>query len=334
MVHEQDRYELQQQIIKALQDHESFESEHRVKNINGEYHWYRTIGHYNHDDQQLSGIIIDIHKNKMAEQQIKELDQQILTTARRAGMAEVATSILHNIGNILNSSNISVSLLKKSISGPYQMKLLKITKLLNQHTADMADFLTKDSKGQLIPQYLLKLAPIIEQEQQINIMEIDTLVQNMDHIQSIVTMQQSVSGVSNINEKIFIPEILETVLTMTMRFSRKVSIKFLKEYDDCPLIEVDKSKLLQILINLVQNAIDAVILNVSNPVKEIKFILKEPIDNKITLRIEDNGTGIAPKTSIKFLGLDLQPKKLAMALVYIAQFYLHRKWAVRLKQKV
>lgn len=295
LVHEQDKEELKQKVDAALTDKVNYECDFRLLTSNGEYRWFQTIGQCKEGDKQLTGIIVDIHKKKAAEEEIKELNNRIVSTARRAGMVEVATSILHNIGNILNSSNVSISMLKKGMSQSYQQKLAKIAEMLEQHKDNLADFLTNDPKGQVIPKYLTTLSGMIGDEQEKNTHEIDNLTNDLNHIKEIVSMQESISGVSSIKEKIFIPELLDTALTMSLISSKDKEIEIIKEFDNCPLLNTDKSKLLQIFVNLIQNARDATLANSDNLFKEIRLIIKKTDENIIQVRIEDNGLGIDPE---------------------------------------
>jgi signal transduction histidine kinase len=291
LVHEQDRFDFIQKVERALNKKIDYECEIRVRNPEGNYRWFRTIGQCLEADKQLTGIVIDIHKNKIAEEKIKELNQQISSTARRAGMAEVATTILHNIGNILNSSNVSITLLKNSFKQNYHKKLMKILGIMEQHQTDLAHFLSQDPKGMIIPKYLLALFKIILEEDEKNSIEIDNLVHDLQHINQIVDMQKSISGISNFKEQVYVPELIETALNLTMN-SSKNSIEIIKKFKPIPLIFVDKSKLLQILINVIQNAKDAVLENTSIPIKEIKISLSKKHKNIIEIIIEDNGVGI------------------------------------------
>ncbi|TAL65923.1 MAG: PAS domain S-box protein, partial [Legionella sp.] len=197
-VHEQDREELRQRVDKALNEKVDYECDFRFKDSQGNYRWYQTIAQCKEGEKQLTGVIVDIHKKKDAEEKIKELNNKIISTARRAGMAEVATSVLHNIGNILNSSNVSATLLKKGINQPVQQRLIKIVEMLIEHKENMVDFLTNDPKGKLIPEYLTPLAKMIIEEQEKNNHEIDNLTNDLNHIKEIVSMQSSISGVSSI----------------------------------------------------------------------------------------------------------------------------------------
>ena len=244
-------------------------------------------------DKQLTSIFIDIHKNKIAEEKIKKLNLQISSTARRAGMAEVATTILHNIGNILNSSNVSISLLKDTFNNDHQKKLIKILKMLAEHESDITDFIANDSKGKLIPNYLLALSKFLLTEHQNNSVEIDSLVNDLKHIEQIVDMQKSISGISSMNEKVYIPEIIKTALNMSINTTKNQLIEITQEFETCPLINIDKSKLLQILVNVIQNARDSV-LQSSSLIKEIRLLVKKTDINSIQIIIEDNGVGINP----------------------------------------
>ncbi|WP_238584376.1 ATP-binding protein [Legionella gratiana] len=291
LIHEQDRFDFVQKVEKALNEKIDYECEIRVKNPDGSYHWYRTIGQCLHADKQLTGIVIDIHKNKIAEEKIKELNQQISSAARRAGMAEVATTILHNVGNILNSSNVSITLLKNSYKQAYYKKLLRILTIIEQHQTDLAHFLIHDPKGMIIPQFLLSLSKVILEEEEKNNIEIDNLQHNLQHINQIVDMQKSIGGLSSFKESVYVPELIDIALNITMNSSRK-DIEIIKEFKPAPLIFVDKAKLLHILINLIQNAKDSVLEKTSNPTKKIEISLQKITKNSVQIMIKDNGIGI------------------------------------------
>lgn len=294
MVYPKDRYELVNKVDTALRDKVDYECEFRIMNKAGEYRWYRVIGRCCEEDKQLEGIVMDIHNDKIADEKIKELNQQISSSARRAGMAEVATTILHNIGNILNSSNVSITLIKDSFNQQYKQKLLRVFEMLLQHQNDLADFLVNDTKGKLIPQYIYSLSKIILEDYDKNRNEIENLINDLKHISQIVDMQKSVSGLSSLKEKVYLPEVLDMALNMSMSNSTNEAINIVKEFNDCPLIDVDKSKLLQILVNIIQNARDSVLCNSADIAKEIQLVIRKRDKDSIQFIIKDNGIGINP----------------------------------------
>ncbi|HHF7389564.1 TPA: sensor histidine kinase, partial [Legionella anisa] len=104
--------------------------------------------------------------------------------------------------------------------------------------------------------------------------------------------QKSISGLSSVNEKIYLPELIDTALNISLSSSKKTGIKITKEFKPAPLVCVDKSKLLQILINLIQNAKESVLEHTISSIKEIKLIVQKTAKNSVQVIIEDNGIGI------------------------------------------
>ncbi|WP_231951019.1 ATP-binding protein [Legionella waltersii] len=295
LIHENDRGQFIEKIRRSLNERHDYDDEIRIRNSKGQYIWVRVIGKPQEEAMQISGVAINIHKNKQAEEEIKALHQKITFSARRAGMAEVATSILHNIGNILNSSNVSINLLKKSLTEPHYHRFLKLTKLLIQNKDDLADFLTNDPKGLMIPNYISMLSELFINEQKKNIQEIDSLIKDLNHIKDIVAMQKTLGSVSTIVEKVNLQELIDSALEITMLSRQDGPIEIVKEYIACPVILADKSKLLQILINLLQNSRDAVLLNTKSTRKVIKLQIESLNPKTIQIFVEDNGVGISSK---------------------------------------
>jgi len=307
LVHADDRPKIIK-MVKESDNNEVFEFEARIINSEGVYRWYRVIINPQ-DTQKMSGVVIDINKDKQAEEKIRELNQKLLVTARRAGMSEVATSILHNIGNILNSSNISINVLKENINQSYYPKIIALCSMLQAHRYDMASYLVNDEKGKIIPEYLTALMQRMEQEWERNSTEVNSIDQDLQHIKTIVAMQQIVSGVDGVKEKIYIPELIETALQMSTNKSQERAITFKKFYVDNAYIVTDKSKLLQILVNLIQNAKDAVANNSNEKSPEIIFVVDEYASDKISILVEDNGVGILAENLTRIFSFGFTTKK-------------------------
>lgn len=244
--------------------------------------------------QYLSGIVIDVTERKLHEQEMEKSHQQLVSLSRQAGMAEVATSILHNIGNILNSANVSITILKENRVQPYIEKLLQTANLLKTHKDGLDVYLTQDEKGKLIPNYLIKLAELLGQIYQENSIETENINIHIAHIKEIVAMQKTISGTSGVIEKVFIPDVVDLALQMSNVTANTQNIKINKTMEKMPFIFTDKSKLLQILINLIRNAKDAVLKNSLYEHEIIDIIVKDT-SNKIQITIKDNGKGISPE---------------------------------------
>ena len=96
----------------------------------------------------------DITERKEAEARLSEMHRSLVDASRQAGMAEVATGVLHNVGNTLNSVNVSANLVAERLRGLRVSSLEKAVQLLREHAADLGTFLTADPRGRQLPAYL------------------------------------------------------------------------------------------------------------------------------------------------------------------------------------
>src|SRR5262249_36219844 len=85
------------------------------------------------------------------------LQKQHLEVARRVGMAEIATSVLHNVGNVLNSVNVAASVISEKLRHSGTGDLRRATKLLEQHLDDPGTFVNSDARGKHLPRFLIEL---------------------------------------------------------------------------------------------------------------------------------------------------------------------------------
>jgi len=308
IIHKDDRPNLQKLIKKSLNKQLNFQCEVRIK-TDDNFRWYRIIVQCGEKKQRLSGVIIDINKDKENEQEINDLNQKLLVIARQAGMSEVATTILHNIGNILNSANLSANLIKENLQQNYYQKFFTIIEMIKQNSGHLGEYLSTDKKGKLIPDYLNELSEIMLKEHQRNIDEINNLDKNLEYIKTVVNLQKTVGGVSEFSEKIFIPDLIDTAIKMSANPEFDKLIIIHKHYSHDPVIFADKSKLLQIFINLFQNAKDALLEDKSNNKKTINFSINEKRANKIIIKVADNGIGIPPEYSDRIFSFGFTTKK-------------------------
>jgi PAS domain S-box-containing protein len=136
----------------------------------------------------------DITERKRAQAELAAAHLQLVTASRQAGMAEVAIDVLHNVGNALNSVNVSAGVVAAAVRGSRAANLTRVVGLLQEHASDLAGFLTSDDRGRRLPGYLSELAQHLLQEQQATVRELDALLLHIDHIKGIVAMQQDHAG--------------------------------------------------------------------------------------------------------------------------------------------
>lgn len=219
--------------------------------------------------------------------------KDMLDVSRKAGMSEVATAVLHNVGNVLNSVNVSAAVVADRIAEFKIQNIGQVARLLREHTDDIADYLTKDPKGRQLPDYLAKLAAHLGSEQTLVLKEIGFVRTKIEHIKQIVTTQQSYGKVMGLAESVRMEDLVEDVLRLQAVELAEHQVNLRREYaPGMPEIVVDKHKVLQILLNLLSNAKHAC-LESQQTSKEVNIRVTNG-SGRIQVVVSDNGVGIAP----------------------------------------
>ncbi len=224
-------------------------------------------------------------------EELKITNTKMLGLARSAGMSEVASGVLHNVGNVLNSVNVSASVLKTRATESKLKNLEKIVLMLNEHENNLYEYLANDESGKLIIPYIEELSKNLTSERDKQMTEIDCLIHNVDHIKNIISMQQAYTGNIGVIEKVKSSEVANDAININISSINNSNINLNKLYNVDIEIFVDKHKLIQILVNLISNAIHAVV-NGGKANKEITFGIQKNNDY-IIFYVEDNGIGIS-----------------------------------------
>ena len=239
----------------------------------------------------LSLTIVDICSLAIANARIR---QQLTDIARLAGKAEVATEILHNVGNILNSVNISVEQATAMVQNNIAADFADIVALLQQHSSNLDHFLHTDPRGSKIMPYFNAVSDHLATEKQKLLTELTLLSKNIGHIKAIVRLQQLHAVDHDIYEQLYLQEVIDEALAIHASQFKACHITISKEYADMGTIRTSRHKILQILINLLSNAIDA--LDQTNSRTKIITLALRPTENgHVQIDIGDNGCGIAPE---------------------------------------
>ncbi len=225
------------------------------------------------------------------EQDVDKLHQEVLAATRQAGMAEVATGVLHNVGNVLNSVNISTSLLNEQFEKSRAGNVSRIAQLLRSHAGDLGDFITNDPKGRALPEYLAELGQRLDAERVKMRADLQGLVASIEHIKEIVNMQQSYAKLSGETESLPVPQLVEDALRMNAAAFTRHGVTLQREFSPVPYVSVDKHKVLQILTNLMRNAKYAVD-ETTQQRKLIRVGIGVESTGFVAVTITDNGVGI------------------------------------------
>ena len=247
-------------------------------------------------EQLLLAFVRDITSKRKAEEEKLELTEELLHTSRQAGMAEVATGILHNVGNILNSVNVSAGVIQQQFDESAIETLSRVSSVIESEKHDLQSFLLSD-KGQHFPQLLKQLAESLESEKANQIHELRGLVESVDHIKQIVAMQQSYARVHGVVEEIEIDAVIQQALRLhDVAFSRN-NIAVSREGERGEVLTTERHKVLQIIVNLISNAKNAMQEN------------QERTDHRLTIHVSSAQQGIQVRVTDTGIGISRENMK-------------------------
>jgi PAS domain S-box-containing protein len=237
----------------------------------------------------------DITARRKAEIRLEEMHRTLVEVSRQAGMAEISTSVLHNVGNTLNSVNISTALVTDRLRQSRITGVAKAARLLREHTSELTAFLSQDPRGQMLPTYLTTLAEELQAEREAMLQEMLSLTESVDHIKSIIRMQQKHARVAGAVEQVAVPQLINEALRLHAVSFERHGIRIDRDYAQVPPLVVDRHKLLQILINLLSNARHALEASQQTD-KCLSIRLREKAEGGwLLIEVADNGVGIAPE---------------------------------------
>ena len=290
-------------VFTAIRDYldkkiATYEVEFRMRHKDGSYRWILSRGAArcgaSGKPVRFAGSHTDITQRQEAKAEVARLHKELVDASRQAGMAEVATGVLHNVGNVLNSVNVSATLVCDMVGKSEVASLGKVTQLLQEHREDLGSFITTHPKGKLLPNFLANLSEQLARENAQTLKELQLLVKNIEHIKEVVAMQQSYARLSGVVEDLPPAEMVEDALQINLSALTRHSIRIIKEFQEVPKVAVDKHKVLQILINLMRNAKHAMdAATVKEKCLRIRIVANGP--DRVQVTVRDNGVGIKPE---------------------------------------
>ena len=257
----------------------------------------------------FTAIVHDISERRREQEELAELHRRLVEASRLAGKAENASDVLHNVGNILNSVNVSAGVLAERIGQQRGETVFKVTRLLREHEGDLGSFMTQDPRGKLVPAYLEKLAHTMTEEKREILGELSSLIRDVEHIKEIVATQQSYARMKvDVREPVSLAELMDDALRIVgiAAFAPKIVVS--RDYAPGVRAVIDRHKCLQILVNLVSNAKHAIQAIPSGSGRVVVRVLNENGGN-VKLEVSDDGAGIPQENMLKIFRYGFTTKK-------------------------
>jgi PAS domain S-box-containing protein len=242
---------------------------------------------------QIVGTVADVTERKQAEHERERMNLERLEMSRQAGMAEVATGVLHNVGNVLNSVNVASSVLQNRIRNSSVGQLGKAVGLLEENRDRLSEYLIADQRGKLVLPFLTALAARLDGERTEMLAEVATVHEHIDHIKQIIATQQTFARAGGLTEEVDLAELIEGAVSVSLSDagSARHNIRIVRDFQEVPPVSLDKHKVLQVLINLLSNAKHAV-MESDRSDREI-VLRSRMVSGSLRIEVEDNGVGIS-----------------------------------------
>lgn len=221
--------------------------------------------------------------------------QQLVETARAAGMAEIATGVLHNVGNVLNSVNVSATVVTDSLKKSRVGSVDRLSGLLEKNEGRLGEFFANDEKGRQVPAFVKTLGAHLTKEREDMLGEMESLAKSIQHIKSIISMQQSYAKVGGVSETCPVLDIIEDAIRLNAVSLQRHDIKLIRKFETETEITTERHKVLQILVNLMRNAKDA-LDKVDGRSKRMDLRVSSNGDGTVDISVKDNGIGFGEET--------------------------------------
>ncbi len=243
------------------------------------------------ESEQLCFFIRNISARKKTEAALQQAQEELVSTAHRAGMAEIATGVLHDVGNLLNSVNISAELLTDAANTEAQEALMLLSSLLDEQEGKLARFFAEDERGPQIPEFIRQISETLADDLATLQKEATHLKQKIATINESITMQQEYAKTGLFMEEVELSTLIEDALALQKGSITRHDMMIDRRYSEVPPIRVQKSKLIHAIVNLISNAKDAM-LHIPES-KRVIIIETGVEDDRVYCRVTDNGEGIA-----------------------------------------
>ncbi|MFI4886895.1 MAG: MHYT domain-containing protein [Steroidobacterales bacterium] len=256
--------------------------------------------------RRLLGVAWDVTEQVRQDERRLQLQVQLQQASRHAGMAEVATGVLHSVGNALNSLGVSALLLQSRLRESRVTNVDRAAKLIGEQGPRIGEFFASDPRGRELPGYLRQLGEHLVAEHRNHCDEAQAVVTHVEHIGKIIAAQQTYARHGGSVEEVDLAELIEHALIMYFAASAEVTVR--REHRGVGRVMVDRHKLLQIMGNLLSNARHALRQRTEGP-RELIVRLRTAPPGFFAIDVEDTGVGIGAESMKRLFEFGFTTKK-------------------------
>ncbi|NOT07606.1 MAG: hypothetical protein HOP28_05285 [Gemmatimonadales bacterium] len=239
---------------------------------------------------------------------VRRQELALREASRRAGMADVATGVLHNIGNVFNGVNVSASVIERSVKRSKAPDVVRAGALLREQAADLAGFLASE-RGRQLPVFIERVGEHLVRERDGVLTELASLTDSISHAARIITAQQALAGAGGVMEALDLAAVVKETVEINTTFWDRDGITVALQFGEVPPVTTDRHQFIQVLVNLLLNARQAVLTGAPNDRRVMVDIATVPgMANRVRVQVIDNGVGIAPEQLVSIFVYGLATK--------------------------
>ena len=228
------------------------------------------------------------------ESKLKNAQRELIEVSRLAGIAEMATGVLHNLGNAVNSVKVACTVARDKVRRSDVGRIQRIANMLAAEKDRLPEFFATDPRASKLPPYLSLLAQQFGTEHGEILNELQQIGAGIEHLSQIIAAQQAGARVGGVVETVPPKELVEYACRINQALLDRHKVEVVREIMPAPEIAVDRQKVVQILGNLVRNAIEAMV-EVGHADKRLTVAVRPATDGAVLISVADNGGGIAPE---------------------------------------
>lgn len=224
--------------------------------------------------------------------ELEEAHRQLVTIARRAGMAEIASGVLHNVGNSLVTVTLAAGLAAERVARYPVAQVRRSAGLLTANRERLSEFLASDPRGKILPDYLDRLGESLERERVEIGADLKALMSNLEQVKAVLRAQQAYVEAPRLVERVSVADLVDDALRMQIAGLERHGVVVRRQIDASPTMLLERHKVLQILANLISNAKQALVGSATQP-KLLTIEVQAPAPDRLVITVADNGAGIS-----------------------------------------
>ena len=243
------------------------------------------------DEDSLCFFIRNITVRKETEDALQQAQRELVDAAHLAGMAEIAVGVLHDVGNLLNSVNVSCETILTKLRSSSLPSLEQAAELIQAQGEALPTFIAEDPRGAKLPDLMVAATGLLADERGDIKGEAERMLDRLRIMGEVVSAQQSYATHGLYRENADLNAVVTDALAILQASLAQSAIEVETDLQGVPSVQVQKTKVVHVLVNLIQNARDA-LLEAEGDKRQIT-ISTSAAEQQVLLRVADNGKGIA-----------------------------------------